>query len=98
MIAAYLIINNGYQAVMMAPTDVLANQHYESFKAVFEPLGISCQLLTSGLKKKEKNLAYENIENGNGNTERKCLYEKSRYLYHCHSCICGIGGLDLPLG
>ena len=50
------------------------------------------------LKKKEKNLAYENIENGNGNTERKCLYEKSRYLYHCHSCICGIGGLDLPLG
>ena len=65
MIAAYLIINNGYQAVMMAPTDVLANQHYESFKAVFEPLGISCQLLTSGLKKKEKNLAYENIENGN---------------------------------
>ena len=64
MIAAYLIINNGYQAVMMAPTDVLANQHYESFKAVFEPLGISCQLLTSGLKKKEKNMAYENIENG----------------------------------
>lgn len=64
MIAAYLIINNGYQAVMMAPTDVLANQHYESFKAVFEPLGISCQLLTSGLKKKEKNIAYENIENG----------------------------------
>lgn len=35
----------------------------------------------------------KNIENGNGNTERKCLYEKSRYLYHCHSCICGIGGL-----
>lgn len=64
MIAACLIINNGYQAVMMAPTDVLANQHYESFKAVFEPLGISCQLLTSGLKKKEKNIAYENIENG----------------------------------
>ena len=30
----------------------------------------------------------KNIENGNGNTERKCLYEKSRYLYHCHSCIC----------
>lgn len=54
MIAAYLIINNGYQAVMMAPTDVLANQHYESFKAVFEPLGISCQLLTSGLKKKKR--------------------------------------------
>ena len=43
-------------------------------------------------------LEKKNIEKGNGNTERKCLYEKSRYLYHCHSCICGIGGLDLPLG
>ena len=40
----------------------------------------------------------KNIENGNGNTERKCLYEKSRYLYHCHSCICGIGGLDEATG
>lgn len=67
MIAAYVLINNGYQAVIMAPTDVLANQHFESFKGVFEPLGIKCQLLTSGLRKKEKDIAYENIENGTAN-------------------------------
>jgi len=65
------------------------------------------QVQVSRLEKKiigsMRNILYvavmnKNIENGNGNTERKCLYEKSRYLYHCHSCICGIGGLDLPLG
>lgn len=64
MIAAYIAVNNGYQAVLMAPTDVLANQHYKSFSDVFEPLGIKCELLTSGLKKREKERAYDNIETG----------------------------------
>lgn len=64
MIAAFIVVKNGYQAVLMAPTDVLANQHFKSFCEVFEPLGIKCQLLTSGLKKKEKNIAYDNIETG----------------------------------
>lgn len=64
MIGAYIAIKNGYQAVLMAPTDVLANQHYKSFCAVFEPLGIKCELLTSGLKKREKDKAYDNIETG----------------------------------
>lgn len=64
MIAAYIAINNGYQAVLMAPTDVLANQHYKSFAEVFEPLGVKCELLTSGLKKREKDRAYDNISTG----------------------------------
>ena len=64
MISAYIAIKNGYQAVLMAPTDVLANQHYKSFCNTFEALGIKCELLTSGLKKKEKDRAYDNIETG----------------------------------
>lgn len=64
MISAYIAINNGYQAVLMAPTDVLANQHYKSFTEIFEPLGIKCELLTSGLKKREKDRAYDNISTG----------------------------------
>lgn len=48
----------------MAPTDVLANQHYRTFCEVFGKLDISCVLLTSGLKKKEKKLAYEDIASG----------------------------------
>lgn len=64
MISAYIMINNGYQAVLMAPTDVLANQHYKSFCDVFGKLGIKCVMLTSGVKRKEKLACYEEIENG----------------------------------
>lgn len=60
MIASSVVINNGYQAVLMAPTDVLANQHYKSFSKIFP----NCQLLTSGLRKKEKDIAYKNIADG----------------------------------
>jgi ATP-dependent DNA helicase recG len=60
MIAAHIIINNGYQVVLMAPTDVLANQHFKSFSKIFS----DCQILTSGMKKKEKDIAYERIADG----------------------------------
>ncbi|MGN1318148.1 MAG: ATP-dependent DNA helicase RecG [Lachnospirales bacterium] len=60
MIASYIAINNGYQAVLMAPTDVLANQHYKSFSEIFD----NCTLLTSAMKKKEKDKAYSDIESG----------------------------------
>lgn len=64
MIAAYIVVNNGYQCALMAPTDVLATQHCKSFSALFEGLGISCALLTSSLKKKEKQAVYTSLENG----------------------------------
>ncbi len=60
MIAAYTVIQNGYQAVLMAPTDVLANQHYKSFCQLFD----DCCLLTSSMKKREKDKAYEAIADG----------------------------------
>ncbi len=64
MAAAYMTVKNGFQAVMMAPTEVLASQHYESFKAVFEPLGIKILILTGGLKAKEKREALEKAATG----------------------------------
>ena len=64
MICSYLAVKNGYQVVLMAPTDVLANQHFKGFSEVFEKINIHCQLLTSGLKKKEKERAYEEIKSG----------------------------------
>ena len=64
MLAAYWTIQNGYQAAMMAPTEVLAAQHLESFKTVFEPLGINTVLLTGGQKAKEKREVLEKIKNG----------------------------------
>ena len=66
MAAAYWVIQNGYQAVLMAPTEVLAQQHYQSVSAIFEDLGISTVLLTGGQTAKEKRLALEKISTGIG--------------------------------
>ncbi len=66
-IAIYMAIKNGYQACIMAPTDVLAKQHFESFKNVFEDLGYKCAFLSGNQKKKEKQQSYEMIENGTAN-------------------------------
>lgn len=66
-IATYMMVKNGYQATIMAPTDVLASQHYEGFKKIFEKLGYNCVFLSGNQKKKEKKIAYELIENGEAN-------------------------------
>lgn len=54
MAVAYCIIKEGLQVAMMAPTEVLAEQHYHSFCALFQPLGIKTVLLSGSLKSKEK--------------------------------------------
>ena len=62
--AAYCANLNGRQAAMMAPTEILAEQHYESFKKLFEPLGLRVALLTGSQTPKEKRLVREAIQNG----------------------------------
>ena len=62
--AAYCAKLNGRQAAMMAPTEILAEQHYESFKKLFEPLGLRVALLTGSQTPKEKRLVREDIQNG----------------------------------
>ena len=62
--AAYCANLNGRQAAMMVPTEILAEQHYESFKKLFEPLGLRVALLTGSQTPKEKRLAREAIQNG----------------------------------
>lgn len=64
MAASYIAVKNGYQAVMMAPTEVLAAQHFDSFTELFKPLGINIILLTGGLKAKGKREALEKISSG----------------------------------
>ncbi len=62
--AAYLAIQNGHQAAMMAPTEILAEQHFASLSKLLNPLGITVQLLTGSLTVKQKRLARETIESG----------------------------------
>ncbi len=54
----------GYQAAMMAPTEILARQHYASAKAILEPLGVRCGLLIGSMRPKEKRDAQEACANG----------------------------------
>ncbi len=62
--AAYLAANNGRQAALMAPTEILAEQHYQSLSKLFEPMGISVALLTGSMKPKEKKTVREEIQSG----------------------------------
>ena len=51
---AYNSVKNGYQAALMAPTEILAEQHFKTFSAFFEGTGIKVALLTGSLSKKKK--------------------------------------------
>ena len=63
-LAAAQAIDNGYQAALMAPTEILADQHFRKIAGWLEPFGISVVWLTGSLKKKEKQSAREQIESG----------------------------------
>jgi len=63
-LAAARVMDHGYQAAVMAPTEILAEQHYLKMKEWFEPLGVRIAWLSGSLKAKEKRLAQEVIENG----------------------------------
>ncbi len=52
--AAYAAVKSGFPAVVMAPTDLLARQHYESFSSLFSPLGISCGLISASVPGAER--------------------------------------------
>jgi len=62
--AAARVMDHGYQAAIMAPTEILAEQHYLKMKEWFEPLGVQIAWLSGSLKTKEKKLAQAAIENG----------------------------------
>ena len=64
MCAAYKAVKSGYQAAIMAPTAILATQHFENFKKILEKLDIKCELLVSGITKKKKEEILTRLENG----------------------------------
>ena len=63
-LAAAQAIDCGYQAALMAPTEILAEQHFRKIAAWMEPLGVTVAWLTGSLKKREKEEARARIESG----------------------------------
>lgn len=64
IISMYMNYLSGYQSTLMAPTEILAIQHYETIKKLVEPLGIKVSLLTGKLKAKERKEVLKDIVEG----------------------------------
>ena len=62
--AVYCAAGNHKQSAFMAPTEILAEQHYDSLKKLFDPLGISLALLTGSMPLKEKRQVREALTQG----------------------------------
>lgn len=59
-----LSLDNGFQACLMAPTEILANQHFKTIERFLYPLGIQIALLTGSVKKSDRKVIHESLENG----------------------------------
>lgn len=64
IIAIYINYLSGYQSALMVPTEILARQHYETIKKIFEKYNINICLITSKIKAKEKKEYYKGLEEG----------------------------------
>ena len=64
MIAAYKAVKSGYQAVILAPTMILANQHLKNFKNILEKYEIKIESLVGGMTAKQKKIVLEKMKNG----------------------------------
>lgn len=60
----HTVIRNGFQAAFMAPTDILARQHYKTFTELFKGTDIKTALLTGSMKESEKKTVRAELENG----------------------------------
>ncbi len=64
LLAMLISIDNGFQATLVAPTEILAQQHYQSLSSLLEGTEIRCALLTGSSSKKERLLLHEALESG----------------------------------
>lgn len=64
LMSILIAIDNGFQTCMMAPTEILANQHFNSLSPLIEGLSIKMELLTGSTKKKDRNRIHESLLDG----------------------------------
>ena len=64
IIVSTLILNNEYQVAFMAPTEILANQHFKKIKELFQSTDVKVELLTGSIKGRKRNEIIDDIESG----------------------------------
>jgi ATP-dependent DNA helicase RecG len=64
LMAMLIALDNGYQACLMAPTELLANQHYKTITGFLDNMGVSVLLLTGSTKKGEREILHEQLRSG----------------------------------
>ncbi len=67
MLSMLMAIDNQYQATLVAPTEILAQQHYKGLKTYAEALGLNIHLLTGSTKQKERQVIHTQLEDGSLN-------------------------------
>lgn len=64
LLCMLIAIDNGTQACLMAPTEILATQHYETISQMAAPIGINVKLLTGSTGKKQRDIIHDQLEDG----------------------------------
>jgi ATP-dependent DNA helicase RecG len=64
LLTTLLAVDNGFQACIMAPTEILAHQHYETISGLLGDLDVNCQLLTGSTTAKQRIPLHEQLRNG----------------------------------
>lgn len=67
LMSMLMAVDNGFQACLMAPTEILASQHYESISELVAPIGIHVELLTGSTRKKERERIHKGLLTGDVN-------------------------------
>ncbi len=64
LLSMLIALDNGFQACLMAPTEILANQHYKTISRLLDGTGITCDLLTGSTKQKQRKNMYSLLQSG----------------------------------
>lgn len=64
LMAMLLTLDNGYQACLMAPTEILAGQHYDTIRSIVAKIGLNVKLLTGSTKAKDRRIIDEQLRDG----------------------------------
>jgi ATP-dependent DNA helicase RecG len=64
LMSMLIALDNGFQACLMAPTEILANQHYKTISRLLDGTGITCDLLTGSTKQKQRKNMFSLLQSG----------------------------------